>query len=111
MPFLECEGREARKAKDCTEEKRPWSWHCRTWLKEWRILVRHDATNPGFHRASGRYGGTDNERGPQRMRPAGLCGPRAAGGPAGEARGPPAGPPARPRTPGDPPPARVRPPP
>src|SRR5260370_37889475 len=95
MPFLECEGREARKAKDCTEEKRPWSWPCRTWLKEWRILVRHDATNPGFHRASGRHGGTNNESVPPRMRPHGPCGPRAAGGPGGEAgggrRGPPGG--------------------
>jgi hypothetical protein len=60
-PVSECEGREARKAKDCTDEKRPSSWPCRTWLTEWRILVRHDAANPEIHRASGCQGSTDNE--------------------------------------------------
>ncbi|MFZ0230276.1 MAG: hypothetical protein WAL41_25780 [Mycobacterium sp.] len=29
-PVSECKGREARKAKDGSEEKRPWSWLCHT---------------------------------------------------------------------------------
>src|SRR5260370_6497088 len=47
------EARGPREDKERSEEKRPWSGSCRTWLKEWRISVRHDAINPGNRRASG----------------------------------------------------------
>src|SRR5258708_39808333 len=47
------EARGPREDKERSEEKRPWSWSCRTWLKEWRISVRHDAINPENRRASG----------------------------------------------------------
>jgi hypothetical protein len=55
------------KVKERSEEK-DWSWPCRTWLTESRISVRHDPTNPGFRRASGGEGSTDNERVPEHMR-------------------------------------------
>jgi hypothetical protein len=42
-----------REDKERSEEKRPWSWSCHAWLKEWRISVRHDAINPENRRASG----------------------------------------------------------
>src|SRR6266542_3384581 len=47
------EARGPREDKERSEEKEPWSWSCRTWLKEWRISVRHDAINPENRRASG----------------------------------------------------------
>jgi hypothetical protein len=52
----ESEAREPPKAKERSEEKRPWSWPCRTWLTEPRISVMHDPTNPGFLRVSGGEG-------------------------------------------------------
>jgi hypothetical protein len=47
------EARGPREDKERSEEKKPWSWSCRTWLREWRISVRHDAINPENRRASG----------------------------------------------------------
>jgi hypothetical protein len=39
------------RSKAAAKRERPWYRPCRTCLTEYRILVKHDATNPGFRRA------------------------------------------------------------
>jgi tetratricopeptide (TPR) repeat protein len=79
---LASEPREARRAKKTQRRRKALvlalPYDCRTWLTEYQILVRHDGISPGFHRASGRQGTTDNERVSERVRADGFGDPGPA---------------------------------